>query len=64
MDDRSWIYRISLERLYKMDYYNKVESFINYALSNPRNIIRGGITCLYKRCKDKKKFLNLDVITM
>ena len=47
-----------------MDYYNKVESFINYALSNPRNIIRGGITCLYKRCKDKKKFLNLDVITM
>jgi hypothetical protein len=47
-----------------MDYYNKVESFINYALSNPRNIIRGGITYSYKRCKDKKKFLNLDVITM
>jgi hypothetical protein len=64
MDDRSWIYRVSLERLYKMDYYNKVESFINYALSNPRNIIRGGITYSYKRCKDKKKFLNLDVITM
>ena len=63
MDDRSWIYRISLERLYKMDYYNKVESFINYALSNPRNISEYDIRCLCKRCKNKK-FLNLYVVTM
>jgi hypothetical protein len=46
-----------------MDYCNEVEGFINYVLSNLRNISGGDIECLYKRCKNKK-FLNLDVITM
>jgi hypothetical protein len=37
-----------------MNYYNGVQSFINYALSNSRNISEGGIRCPYKRCKSKK----------
>jgi hypothetical protein len=37
-----------------MDYCNEVQDFINYALSNPRNISRGGIKCSCKRCKNKK----------
>jgi len=40
MDDHSWMYRDSLEMLYRMDYYNRVEGFINYILSNPRNVSR------------------------
>ena len=39
------------------------QDFINYALSNLRNISGGGIKCSYKRCKNKK-FLDLDIITM
>jgi hypothetical protein len=35
MDDRSWMYRDSLEGLRMMDYCNGVQDFINYALSNP-----------------------------
>jgi hypothetical protein len=46
-----------------MNYCNGVQSFINYILSNPRNISEGDIRCLCKRCK-KKKFLNLYVVTM
>jgi hypothetical protein len=63
MDDCSWMYRVSPERLRWMDYCNEVEGFINYILSNLRNISGGDIECPYKRCKNKK-FLNLDVITM
>jgi hypothetical protein len=37
-----------------MNYYNGVQSFINYSLSNSRNISEGGIRCPYKRCKSKK----------
>jgi len=45
-----------------MHYYNGVDGFINYTLSNPRNISGGGSRCL---CKSKNKiFLNLDVVTM
>jgi len=36
-----------------MNYCNRVQSFINYALSNPRNISGGGIRCLCKMCKKK-----------
>ena len=36
-----------------MDYYNVVEGFINYALSNLKNITGGGIRCSCKRCKTK-----------
>jgi len=54
MDDHSWMYRDSLEMLYKMDYCNGVEGFINYILSNPRNVSGDGIRYLCKRCKNKK----------
>jgi hypothetical protein len=36
-----------------MNYCNRVQSFINYALSNPRNISGGGIRCPCKMCKKK-----------
>jgi hypothetical protein len=63
MDDRSWMYRDSPQGLRIMDYCNGVQSFINYATSNPRNINGGGIWCSCRRCKNKK-FLDLDVVTM
>jgi hypothetical protein len=43
-----------------MNYCNEVESFINYAQSNLKNISVDDIRCPYKRCKNKK-FLDLDV---
>jgi hypothetical protein len=46
-----------------MNYCNGVQSFINYALSNPINISGGDIRYPYRRCKNKK-FLNLDVVIM
>ena len=63
MDDRSCMYQVSLEELCIMDYCNGIESFINYALSNLKNISRSSIRCLYKRCKNKK-FLNPDIVIM
>jgi hypothetical protein len=45
-----------------MDYYNEVQGFINYTISNPRNITGGGIGCPCKRCKNKK-FIYPDVVT-
>jgi hypothetical protein len=53
MDDRSWMYRDSPERLCKMNYYNGVQGFINYTLSNPRNISGENIRCPCKSCKKK-----------
>ena len=46
-----------------MDYCNEVQDFINYALSNLRNINGGGIRYPCKRCKNKK-FLYANVVTM
>jgi len=54
MDDHSWMYRDSPEGLRKIDYCNEVQSFINYALSNPKNIGGYGIRCPCKRCENKK----------
>jgi len=54
MDDRSWMYRDSPEKLRRIDYYNGVKVFINYSLSNLRNISECGIRCPCKRCKIKK----------
>ena len=48
------MYRVSPEGLRMMDYCDGVEGFINYALSNSRNISEGSIRCLCKRCKNKK----------
>jgi hypothetical protein len=46
-----------------MNYCSAVKVFINYTLSNPRNISRGSIRCSCKRYKNKK-FLDPDVVTM
>jgi hypothetical protein len=63
MDDRSWMYRDSLEGLRMMDYCNGVQDFINYALSNPINISEGDVKCPCKRCKNKK-FLDPNIVIM
>jgi hypothetical protein len=44
-------------------YYNGVQGFINYTLSNLRNISGRGIRCPFKRCKNKT-FIDPDVVTM
>jgi hypothetical protein len=38
MNDCFWMYQVSPEWLRRMDYYNEVEDFINYVLSNSKNI--------------------------
>jgi hypothetical protein len=45
--------RDSPKGLHRMDYYNKIQDFINYALSNPRNISGDRIRYPFKRCKKK-----------
>jgi hypothetical protein len=42
-----------------MDYCNEIEGFINYTLSNPRNIGGGDIECPCKRCKNKKNLIHM-----
>jgi len=49
--------------LRKMDYCNRIKGFINYALSNLRNISGCNIRCPFKRCKNKK-ILDSNVVTM
>ena len=63
MDDRLWMYWDSPQELRRMDYCNGIQGFINYAISNPKNISWSNIRCPYNRCKNKK-FLDLDVVTM
>jgi len=63
MDDRSWMYRDSPQGLRRIDYCNKVQSFINFATSIPRNFTGGGIRCPCRKCQNKK-YLHLDVVTM
>jgi hypothetical protein len=57
------MYRDSPQELRKMDYCNGVQDFINYTISNPRNISGCDIRCPCKMCKNKKLF-NTDVVTM
>jgi hypothetical protein len=45
MNDDSWMFRNSPKGLYKQDYLQGVKSFINFALSNPKNISVGKIRC-------------------
>jgi hypothetical protein len=63
MNDRSWMYRDSPQGLQRMNYCNRVQSFINFTTSIPRNIKRGGIRCSCRRYKNKN-FLHPDVVTM
>lgn len=39
-----------------MNYCNEIKGFINYTLSNLKNINGYSIKCSYKRCKNKKFF--------
>ena len=57
------MYQDSPQELRRMNYCNGVQDFINYAISNLRNISGDGIRYLYKRCKNNK-FLNPDVVMM
>lgn len=45
-----------------MDYYNRVQSFINFATSIPRNFTGGGIRCPCRKCKNIK-YLHPDIVT-
>ena len=49
MDDHSWMYQDLLKGLRRMGYCNVVGGFMNYTLSNPRNISRNGIRCPCKK---------------
>ena len=51
MNDCSCMYRDSPQGLQMMNYCKWVQGFINYTLSNMRNISGGGIRCSCKRCK-------------
>jgi len=63
MNDRSWMYQDSPQGLRRMDYCNGVQSFINFAISIPRNVTRGGIRCPCRKCQNKK-YLHPDVVMM
>jgi len=63
MDNHSWIYRDSPQRLRRINYCNGVQGFINFATSIPMNFTDSGIRCPRKKCKNKK-FLHQDVVTM
>ena len=46
-----------------MDYCNKVQGFINFATSIPRNFTGDGIRCSCKKCQNKK-YMHPDVVMM
>ena len=51
------MYRVSPKRLCMINYCNEIWGFINYTLSNLKNISGYGIRCpYYKKCKTKKFF--------
>ena len=57
MDDRSWMYRDLPERLCKINYCNGVQGFINYKLSNVRNI---SVENIIYPCKSYKKYIYIN----
>ena len=63
MDDCSWMYRDSPQGLRRMDYYNGVQGYINFAISILINFTGGGIRCLCKKCQNKK-YLHPYVVMM
>jgi hypothetical protein len=46
-----------------MDYCNRVQGFINFTTSIPRNFTGGGIRCPYRKCQNKK-YMHPDVVMM
>jgi len=63
MDDRSRMYRDSPQGLWRMDYCNGVQGFINFATSIPKIFTGGGIRCPCRKCQNKK-YRHPDVVTM
>jgi len=57
------LHHYSPQGLQRMDYCNGIQGFINYILSNMRNISGKGIKCSCKRYKNKN-FLDSYVVTM
>jgi hypothetical protein len=55
MDDRSYMYKDSPQRLQRMDYCNGVQGFINYATCIPRNI-SGAVLGVHARGVKIKSF--------
>jgi hypothetical protein len=55
MEDRSWMYRDSPQGLWMMDYYNRLQGFINYALSN-REILMERVLDVHARGVKIKSF--------
>ena len=55
------MYQDSLKRLYMEDYCKGIESFINFILSNSKNISVVKIRCSYVKCKNKN-FHQIDVV--
>ena len=58
------MYQDSLKGLCRIYYCNGVQGFINYTLHNLRNINANGIRCPCKRCKNKNKKFDLDIVMM
>jgi len=46
-----------------MDYCNRIQGFINFTTSIPRNFTGGGIRCPCRKCQNKR-YLHLDIVTM
>jgi len=46
-----------------MDYCNRVQGFINFTTSIPRNFTGGDIRCPCRKCQNKK-YLHPDVVMM
>ena len=54
MNDHSWIYQNSHEGIYREDYLQEVECFINFVLYKLKNINVGEIGYPCVNCKNKK----------
>jgi hypothetical protein len=59
INDRSRMYRDSPQGLWRMDYYNGVQSFINFAKSITRNISRDDIGVHAEGVKIKNFFIQI-----
>jgi len=57
------MYRDSPHEMRRMDYCKRVQGFINFATSIPRNFTGDGIRCPCRKCQNKK-YLHPDVVMM
>jgi hypothetical protein len=63
MNDHSWMYQYSPQELRRMDYYNRVQGFINFTTSIPKKFTGCGIRCSCRKCQNKK-YLHPDIVLM